>query len=314
MLDAFKFGTRLRYPVATLLYKAAAVPAYLPVHVPIGKPILLAAKLPEEIALDRPYNWQISVQGSGISAEGLSKLLSSVQSNEALHFYPLKISQDDSGRAASASQSLLVTLPFIALKTGKLTMPEIRVPYHDPVSGRLEAVLIEGVDVEAYSPFWRVVKNILLLLTVLIVSAMTGYGLFKLVQGRLQRSKALARIGAANNAEELQQALLAFDTGAKPVQTLQSWMLLMQQQHGVDGRLEILVRKLLDVHYGAGPAEPDIGALASLALQILGKLPRLKPYRGKIIQDSGLIQIVPRRMLLNFLFNPKAAKAQRTLK
>ena len=193
-------------------------------------------------------------------------------------------------------------------------MPEIRVPYHDPVSGRLEAVLIEGVDVEAYSPFWRVVKNILLLLTVLIVSAMTGYGLFKLVQGRLQRSKALARIGAANNAEELQQALLAFDTGAKPVQTLQSWMLFMQQQHGVDGRLEILVRKLLDVHYGAGPAEPDIGALASLALQILGKLPRLKPYRGKIIQDSGLIQIVPRRMLLNFLFNPKAAKAQRTLK
>ena len=75
MVDASVLGKRLRYAVSPLWLDAAPVPAYLPVHVPIGKPEILSEVLPDELALDRPVNWILTVQGAGVSVEGLGKML-----------------------------------------------------------------------------------------------------------------------------------------------------------------------------------------------------------------------------------------------
>ena len=54
ILDAYKFGQRLRYPVTAVTFRALPAPAYLPLYLPIGQPAVRAEPLPQEIFLGRP--------------------------------------------------------------------------------------------------------------------------------------------------------------------------------------------------------------------------------------------------------------------
>ena len=299
MLDAFKFGTRLRYAVAPLWINAAPVPAYLPVHVPIGKPVVSVEQLPGEIALNRPVTRVFSVQGSGISAEGISKLLSVVRSSESLRFYPFKIASSDKERPTSAIQILLVTLPFVPLTTGMLQIPEINLPYYNPESARVESVLIPGAVVEVFNPLWHTVKMVALGLMVLAGVSGTGYGVFKQLRRVLKRRKDLLAVKRAVSAGELRTVLLNFDVEITLTQrhTLQQWLQSLRQAYGVDERLFVIVQKLESMQYGADVADAYISGMASEAASLLSKLTVRKG--GRYIKNNN-------RSLLLSLFNPPA--------
>jgi len=273
MLDAFKFGTRLRYAVAPLWLDAAPVPAYLPVHVPIGKPVVSMESLPNEIALDRPVNWTFSVQGAGLSAEGVSKLLAEIRGNEALRFYPPLIRPADNERPTSAAQTLLVTLPFVPLRTGTLQLPEINLPYYDPASTRVEAVFIPGARIEVFNPLWHTVQKVAAGLLALAGVIGLAYWLFKQLRRALKRRKSLLAISSAANADELHRALLKFDIGTATVHclTLQQWLQRMQQVYGVDKRLAVIVQKLAIAQYGTDETDVGITEFAQEAAKMLKK-------------------------------------------
>ncbi len=274
LLDAFKFGTRLRYPVPPLRLVAAPVPGYLPVHVPIGKPRVTVEALPSEIALDRPINWMFTVRGNGISEEGIVKLLSSIRGNESLRFYPIKIINGDTQRATSAMQTWLVTLPFVPLQTGILTMPEINLPYYDPVTARVESVLIPPLSVEVFNPLWIMVKKITIGLVILLAMAGLGYVLFNKIRLALQRRKSLLQISGAENAGDLHRALLQFE-GENSVKnfTLQQWLMHIQLYYGRNEQLVTVVKQLEETQYAETNLAMNVSLLAHDAVKVLKKLP-----------------------------------------
>jgi hypothetical protein len=271
MLDAFKFGTRLRYPLAPLRLNAAAVPAYLPVYVPIGQLLLAAEPLPGEIALGRPVNLTFTVQGSGISEEAVGKLLSAVHGNEMLRFYPPVIGPADNERSLTASQKLRVTLPFVAVKTGPLQLPEINFPYFDPASARVESVSLEPAQVEVFNPMWRIAQKISLGLLVLSGLSGLGYWLYIKLRSHLHRRKVLLLIRRAASAGELHGALLKFAGKDVLMQnsTLQQWLQHMQQFYYVDDRLAALVLKLEVAKYADEKNRIYITELAHEAVRVL---------------------------------------------
>lgn len=283
MLDAFKFGTRLRYAVAPLWLDAAPVPAYLPVHVPIGKPVLTPDPLPPEIALDRPVNWTFTLQGSGISAEGVSKLLSAIHGNPSLRFYPPIIGDSGKERPVSAAQTLLVTLPFVPLQTGTLHLPEINLPYYDPASARVEALLITGAQLEVFNPLWHSVKKAVIELMVLLAVISLGYWFFRKMRRALKKRKSLLAISRSLSAVELHQALLNFEIETAVVKclTLQQWLQRMKRVYSADARLELMVQKLTSAQYGADNTDAGINVLAREAAILLKKLPVRKGGRYK---------------------------------
>lgn len=278
LLDAFKFGTRLRYPLAALKLEVAAVPAYLPVHVPIGKLQVAAEALPAEIALGRPVNWNLTIQGSGLSEAGLGKLLASIRSNEALKFYPASISKVDNARATTAAQTLRVTLPLVPLQTGTQQLPEINLPYYDPASARIESIVIPGARIKVFNPLWLTVQKIAVGLLLLIGAISLGYGLLKHLRLARNRRRSLLAITHAVSADELHRALLNFDTGPSVMQclTLQQWLQRMQLLYYVDERLAAVVLKLANMQYGADETDTCIPDLAHDAAKLLKKLPRRK--------------------------------------
>jgi len=280
LLDALKFGTRLRYPVAALKFDAAAVPAYLPVHVPIGQLVVSAEPLPQEIAINRPVNWSFTVQGYGISEEGLGKLLSALQGNEALRFYPAVIGPLDGERAVTAVQKIRVTLPLIALKTGLLQLPEISLPYYDPASARIESASLELEKVDVFSPVWRSTQKILLGIFLLVTLAAVGYGSYIKLQRHLLRRRLLGAIRCAKNSDGLYDALLKFAGVDKQQRTLQQWLQHMQELYNVDARLAVLVRKLEAVKYADQKINVEPSKIAHEAAELL-KLCRLHPKGHK---------------------------------
>ncbi|MGV8933908.1 MAG: BatD family protein, partial [Gallionellaceae bacterium] len=269
LLDAFKFGTRLRYPVAPLRIDVAAVPAYLPVNVPIGKPVVSVQELPVELALHRPVNWVLKIQGNGISAEGVRKLLSSVRSNAAVNFYPATVSSNDGVRAISAAQVLMVTLPFVPEQTGLHKMPDINLPYYDPASSRVDSLLVPGAYIRVFNPVWSVVAEVLSGLVLLLGIFGMSYLLQKTLRSGRKKRLLLHRISRATSAEELQRALLQFDTAFSSNLTLQEWLSSMLKNYSVDEQLSLLVQKLEQDLYGSEEHAVDITTLARTAAALL---------------------------------------------
>jgi hypothetical protein len=298
LLEAFKFGTRLRYAVAPLWLNAAPVASYLPVYVPVGELRVSVDPLPAEIALNRPVNWTIKVQGSGLSEEGVSKLLSAMRSNEALRFYPPTISDADKERPTSAAQTLLVTLPFVPLQTGDVQLPEINLPYYDAAGARVESVVIPGARIIVFNPLWHTVQKVTVGLLVLVGIIGLVYGLFKQLRRVLKRRKSLFAISNAASAVELQRALLNFNTETSALQclTLQQWLQRMQLVYGIDERLAEIVQKLTSAQYGADVASPAITELAHDAARLLHKLS---------FRNSGIRKRAHKSLFLT-LFQPPA--------
>jgi hypothetical protein len=276
LVDAFKFGTRLRYPLAPLRIEAVPAPAYLPVHVPIGKPVVTLEPLPAEIALNRPVSLVLSVQGSGVSAEGLSKMLSALHSNDSLRIYPLQISSSDNERPASATQTLQVALTFVPLRAGLLKLPEINLPYFNIENARVESILIPGADIEVFNPLWHTVELIALGMTALAGAGSAVFWMYRQLRCILKRRRYLQAIKHAAGAGELRQALLNFDAQT-PFHTLQQWLQYMQRAYGVDEQLVVIVQKLEAVQYSVIDADLQITALAGEAANRLATL-TIKKY------------------------------------
>lgn len=281
LLDAFKFGTRFRYPLAALKLEVAPVPTYLPVHVPVGKPLLQVEALPPQMALGQPLNRIFSVQGSGLSKEGLEKLLPALHSNETIRYYPFSVSLADSARTASAVQTWQVTLPFVPLHSGSLQLPEIVIPYYDAEHGRVEAVVLPAASAEVFNPLWHEIWQVVAGLLLLAASLVTGYWLNEKIRQLRQRRRALCEIRNATDVAALQQALLDFAAvcGENKCRTLQQWLQGMQLNYRVSDSLYLLVHQLEAMHYGP-PATGSVAELAQEAALLLRKLPLRKGLRA----------------------------------
>jgi hypothetical protein len=246
MLDATKFGARLRYAAPPLMFAADPVPAYLPVHVPVGRPAIRAEPLPASIAVNRPLNWQLTVQGSGISEEGIAKLLAaSLGDSATIRFYAPKIRAD---AATSAIRTLHVTLPFQALRAGDAALPEIAIPYYDPQSGRLERLVLPAQTVVVTSPLRQAATRVLTGLAALLLAGWLAYRLGKAVRRMRARRDSLRRIAQASDAAQLKEALLAF--GARRHATLRQWLAQLPATHDASKKLAGLAQQLEQACYG----------------------------------------------------------------
>lgn len=271
LLDAYKLGTRLRYPVAPLSINVAPVPAYLPVHVPIGKLQVESEPLPDDIAQGRPINWVLKVQGYGMSAAGLQKLLRLPSEDAALQFYPAVIREVDHARPVSAQQTFMVTIPFVATQTGVVKLPTINFPYYDIELARVESVVIANTVVNVFNPVWVQVRNIVLVFLTLIGFVIIGSVLLKRTKHFMHKRRALRGIASAKSVEELQHAILKFGQEGRPNSfvTMQQWLNNLQKMYHVSETLPSLIGELECARYGINAQDADVHRLAHLAAVLL---------------------------------------------
>ncbi len=274
MLEALKFGERLRYMPPSLKFDTLPAPAYLPVYVPIGK-IEVSSRPPVGmLVLNRPVDWTLVVQGAGLSAEGLAKLLPAFADTEAMHFYPPHI--DLIGTAGALVQTWRVVLPFKPLRAGNVQLPASALPYYDPACNRLESVVIRPAMLTVVNPLWHKLARSVMIAGALSAMAWLTYIGWQGYRRWLVRRGSLRKLEEAGNCIELSQALLNFDwgRGRLRVATLTQWLQAMTLRNGENAALRQLVLQLQVCCYG-------------VVSQAEGNYLRLHESARKLMRASG---------------------------
>jgi len=276
MLEAGKFGRRLRLPPPSATFSATAVPGWLPLNVPVGRPTISVEPVPKESPTERPLAWRFTVD-SGYSVDGLKALLAlQLQPYATWKVYPPTVETLVPEERNSPLNRLAVTLYALPDASGPLSLPALALPYFDPATTRLEQIALPIRQLQIYDPLWRKLGQVaaVLLGFVLIQAAM--HLIRREVQWRQARRGALIAIGQAAGTAELVRILKAFhlraDTPAAA--TLRRWLGTMHRQTRSDAALTELVATVEACHYGQQPID-----LAELKRQALTAIAKLRPNR-----------------------------------
>lgn len=255
MLEALKFGERLRYVLPSLQFDTLPSPAYLPVYVPIGK-IEVSSRLPiGRLMLNRPANWIIMVRGAGLSAEGLAKLVPTFADTDAMRFYPVQVEQV--GETGTLVQTWRVILPFQPLRAGTVHLPTLTLPYYDPAYNRLESAIIQPAVLTVVNPLWNKLVRLSMLAGILIALTWLAYVGWQKYRKWQVRGASLRKLEAADNCTELSHALINFDWGEGGLRavTLTQWLQAVTLRDGENAVLQQVVLQLLACRYSSGAEE-----------------------------------------------------------
>ena len=193
MLDAYEFGQRLRFLVNAVSFRAQPAPAYLPLYLAIGKPIIHADTPPKQLIVGRPVAWNMDIDAPGLSAEGALKSLQ-FDTPRGLRFYPPSVTPiKRDGRDA-----LRLTLSFLADRHAA-RFPALRLAYFDPQTRRVEALAIPAAPLTVRDPL----REKIIVAGMLILGVLFLAGLGRKIRPWMRRLRTkrawLARLAAAHD-------------------------------------------------------------------------------------------------------------------
>lgn len=273
MLDASRFGQRRRFPGATpLSFDAAALPAWLPTHVPPVAPRIQAGRLPARWPLQRPLSWRFEVAG-GYSADGLKALLDlQLRESPALGVYPPLIEAVAPDDLNSPLSHYAVTLFLQPRASGEVTLPTLNLPWYDPVRGRMAGTALAGRTLTVFDPRWQLAARVAGGLAGALLLAGLIWQIRRMARWRLARHRGLIAIRQAHDLASLTQAVRQFSlTGQPAAPSLGEWQRrLAQEAAGCD--VADAVRQL--EHQTFGLASP---APTELQQALLRKLAQARP-------------------------------------
>lgn len=277
VLEAGKFGRRLRFHLPPLSLRAAPLPDWLPEEAAVGAPEFRAEPLPAQAPIGQPLAWRLQVRG-GWSVPALQQLLA-----QQLREAPAPL-----GMATYAPQieplpgfddplpRYRVTLYLVPSARGTFALPALQLPWYDPESGLLRQAQLDAATLEVSDPLrarllqWSAAAAALLLVTAALAVLWRWQG------WRWQRRVALRRVRRAADAEALHRAVLAFSLqrGQAPAPTLRSWQERMARQC-CKVAADDLVKLLEQQRYGVAAAQE----LAQLRARVATSLHHARPLR-----------------------------------
>jgi hypothetical protein len=282
MLDASRFGERLRFPGPSLNFEAASLPAWLPAHVPPVAPVIEADPLPARWPLRRPLSWRFEVVG-GYSADGLKALLDlQLRESPALGVYPPLIEAILPDDLNSPLSHYAVTLFLQPRESGTVTLPTLSLPWYDPVRGQIASTVLAGKTLTVFDPRWQLAGRMAAGLAGALLLAGVIWQACYTARWRLARRRGLRAIRQARDIAELAQAVRQFSlTGQAAAPSLGEWQHRLAREAGtcdVAGAVRLLEQQLF------GQASVNLTALQQALLPVLSRVhPKIRyPRTGAI--------------------------------
>jgi hypothetical protein len=272
MLDASRFGQRLRFPGPRLVFQVAALPAWLPAHVPPVAPQIQAALLPSRWPLNRPLAWRFEVAG-GFSADGLRALLDlQLRDTAEMGLYPPLIEARVPDDPASPQTRYVVTLFLQPRATGTLAVPTLRLPWYDVTRGQLAGAAVTGRTLTVFDPRWQMAGRAAAGSAGLLLLGALSWRIRRAAHWRLARRRGLRAISMAGSIEELARAARQFSLTGQPIaSSLGEWQRRMQRDTGGCDVTDA-VRLLEQRQFGLAAT-----TLAELRQALLSTLERARP-------------------------------------
>ncbi len=215
MLEAFRLGKRLRYPAPTLSFRATPAPAFLPSHVPVGRPRLETGPLPAKLLVGRPATWRWTLDAPGLGKDGVATWLAiASRTPDGMRFYPVRVDPTVDGRWE-------IILTFVAERAGALILPPFTLPYFEPRTQRLEALRVGPATLTGHDPAIERINRLGLATLAMLLSGRLAWALWPWLRRWWRKRIWLARLRAASDPAALAHVLRG--QGPRPAPTLRRW-------------------------------------------------------------------------------------------
>lgn len=281
MLDASRFGERLRFPGPSITYRAKALPAWLPAQVPPVAAQIMTDPLPARWPLGRPFSQRFEVRG-GYSADGLKALLApQLRDSPALSLYPPLVELMENEDRNSPLTRHAVTLFWQPRASGEVILPTLRLPWYDAERGRLAASVVEGKTLTVFDPRWQSARQVAGALALLVLLVAGVWQLRRMLGWRLARRRGLRAIRTAGDVAGLARSVRGFSLGgAESAASLGDWQRRLRKETGEDAAAA--VRQLEQQAYGLVGSDLD-----ALKQAFLRPLSAVRPQRNRSLEDNG---------------------------
>lgn len=280
VLEAGKFGRRLRFASPALAFTTLPLPGWLPAEAAVGRPEIEAEPRPKQALLGQPLAWRLRVTGA-YGAPALAQLLA-LQLHQAdarlgLDTYPPQV---EALAGPTPAPQHRITLFVVPRARGALELPALQLPWYDPQAGVLQQAWMEGGVIEVLDPVrqrWLRVGAVALGVGLSVLLAVL---LWCRLGWRWRRHRLRRQLGRADSLAALGRLLRAFDPHgrATPAPTWRSWQARMERK--LDSRgLEALVAALERECYGAADpaAEAPAARLQARLAQTRAWLDSIRP-------------------------------------
>ena len=266
---------KLKLPVKILNVKA--LPSYVPPTMPVGKVViennLDSGKLGRLHTTKTLTNWNIKVITNGVLPQTIPPVLRQIKMNginDALEVLPETTKKNAIKTFTGFENTMHYQLPIKALKSGRLSLPELSIQYFDPQDNMLKKANSQPPTHWALNHYLQ----LLLAMFVLMIGLLALFKAYKKISAVMQKQQnirhAKNKIQQAKNITELRNALkhYAQANGWQENSTLEKWLKNWQAQNGENNKMTSALEHLLSLQFEEGSGY-DIDEIKSSLLKSL---------------------------------------------
>lgn len=158
------------FTLPELKYKARALPPYVSPLIPVGRiQIMDQVDTTSLLDTDTLTFWKIRIRSQTIPAAWFPPLLRRVQDSAQIEFLPAEIRRESRPDIRGFNAEVEYLVPLKLKTSGWTKLPDIRLQYFDPQSGKLENVYLPPRKLFALGWPWRIAAGMLVLLLFIVV-------------------------------------------------------------------------------------------------------------------------------------------------
>ncbi|TDY02816.1 BatD family protein [Thiohalophilus thiocyanatoxydans] len=276
--------TTHRFYPPVLQLAVRPLPPYLSPQMPIGTLSLQIDRPDRFVFTDELHDLKVTLQGRGIRRQDMPQLERQLASSADITLYPAQQAyqqKTDAGRLIGQSD---YAIPFSIKQSGRITLPDLRLDYFDPNTGRIVSRQVAGQAVYAMN---RWLFYLLIGIGLVVLGISIRKSLPPLTR-HLRRLKGYTRVigllPMADSDERVVQLLreVALGEGWPANLTLAQWLQYWQNHYRPDTRLDRAIEALILKRYAGEPLDirqvrEQLRAALSRQHAIPGWLGRLTP-------------------------------------
>lgn len=254
-----------------------ALPPYLPPVIPVGRVSMTSTlESPGLLNTGEVAYWNLTLSGDALPPHWLPPVLRQIKPGDRLDILPAESRRTATPDNKGVHGRTVHQIPVKPLANGWLALPQIRIQYFDPDSGRLVTVAHAPPAAFVLSTAWRFTLGALFVLLAFVI----GARLLRYLRGRLhyrrKRREALECLADAQDTPGLRRALamLADAEDWPGNQSISAWAVRWRRRFRTGPGFPALLARLSSACYSAVP-DPDLTGLKHQLLQVLAAPRRL---------------------------------------
>jgi len=196
-------------------------------------------------------NWNIKVITNGVLPQTIPPVLRQIKINSALEVLPETTKQSADKTFAGLESTMHYQLPIKALKSGKLSLPELSIQYFDPQDNTLKKASSQPPMHWALNSYLQLLLVVLALMIVLLALFKVYKKISAVIQKQQNIRHAKNKIQQAKNTTELRNALKHYAqvNGWQENSTLEQWLGNWQSQNGKSNKIASVLGDLQSVQF-----------------------------------------------------------------